>query len=303
MEPAGYASGAVPPVAVAVPLAAAASTSSTSGGAGPSSSSSAAAAQQRGSASGSRSSGPSSDAAHKDSDWNRDRDRKQDRDRDGGRGDRDRDREAREGRDSGGAYGKEGGGKGDRDDGKKEYKGPVELPNFGLTGALAEDAATGNVATGAGGATVQLKWAPPPEARPPPRGWRLFFFKGEAEAAPPLPLRTSALLFGRDLAIADVKLEHPSCSKQHAVLQFRQIVLPPEPGDMTSPPQMVVKPYIMDLEATNGTFLNGAAVPAARYVELRAGDVLRFGHSNREYVLMHEGASSSSSTSGGAGGK
>lgn len=112
------------------------------------------------------------------------------------------------------------------------------------------------------------------------------------------------------------------------------------------PPKRVIKPYVLDLESTHGTMLNGCvpryiarrqsrAVPcrpridrarlavalpssaplhcrllssshpraplrhppsrlrsvrvaAARYTELRASDVLRFGASTREYVLMHE---------------
>lgn len=43
----------------------------------------------------------------------------------------------------------------------------------------------------------------------------------------------------------------------------------------------------MDLESTNGTRLNGKALEAARYVELRASDMLQFGHSSREYVLVN----------------
>ncbi len=42
----------------------------------------------------------------------------------------------------------------------------------------------------------------------------------------------------------------------------------------------------MDLESTNKTFLNGSDVEAARYYELRDKDVLKFGESSREYVLM-----------------
>ena len=36
----------------------------------------------------------------------------------------------------------------------------------------------------------------------------------------------------------------------------------------------------------NGTRLNGGRVEAGRYVELRSGDVLGFGESEREYVVM-----------------
>ena len=50
--------------------------------------------------------------------------------------------------------------------------------------------------------------------------------------------------------------------------------------------EIEVRPYLMDLESTNKTFLNGSDVEAARYYELRDKDVLKFGESSREYVLM-----------------
>lgn len=119
--------------------------------------------------------------------------------------------------------------------------------------------------------------------------------------------RQSAYLFGRERKVADIPTDHPSCSSQHAVLQYRLVALPGEPGSM-GPPQRTVKPYIMDLESTNGTFLNGARLEGARYVELRPGDVLRFGLSSRDYVLMHDemaaaGSASAGASAGGAGGK
>jgi smad nuclear-interacting protein 1 len=42
----------------------------------------------------------------------------------------------------------------------------------------------------------------------------------------------------------------------------------------------------MDLESTNKTFLNGEPIEPARYYELREKDVLKFGESQREYVVM-----------------
>ena len=48
-----------------------------------------------------------------------------------------------------------------------------------------------------------------------------------------------------------------------------------------------VLPYLMDLESTNGTYLNGERIEGARYYELRHKDVLRFGESTREYVIMN----------------
>ena len=35
--------------------------------------------------------------------------------------------------------------------------------------------------------------------------------------------RQSAYLFGRERLVADIPIDHPSCSKQHAVLQYRQV--------------------------------------------------------------------------------
>lgn len=41
----------------------------------------------------------------------------------------------------------------------------------------------------------------------------------------------SCYLFGRDRGVVDIPLDHLSCSKQHAVLQFRLIVERNEFGD------------------------------------------------------------------------
>ena len=44
----------------------------------------------------------------------------------------------------------------------------------------------------------------------------------------------------------------------------------------------------MDLESTNGTYLNGKKIESSRYYELREGDELRFGYSTRMYILLNE---------------
>merc|ERR1712107_3846 len=90
--------------------------------------------------------------------------------------------------------------------------------------------------------------------------------------------RQLAVLFGKDRRVADVPTDHPTCSKQHAVMHFR----------LTASGH--VKPYILDLESTNGTFLNGKKIESARYTELRERDVLKFGMSSREFVLLHGGS-------------
>ncbi len=60
-------------------------------------------------------------------------------------------------------------------------------------------------------------------------------------------------LFGRDVSVADIITAHPSCSKQHAVLQFRLT----QKDDELGRPASSVRPYLLDLGSVNGTFLNG----------------------------------------------
>ena len=115
-------------------------------------------------------------------------------------------------------------------------------PNFAPSGLLA--AATNTVKAVDGSSTV-LKYNEPPEARKPILGWRLYVFKGSEQVGTSLsslgldPLyqkknyvpellhihRQSAYLIGRDKAVADISVDHPSCSKQHAVIQCKLLKL------------------------------------------------------------------------------
>lgn len=160
---------------------------------------------------------------------------------------------------------------------------PKEKPNFGNTGLLA--AASNSVAQ-ADGTTVTLKYHEPPEARKPPARdrWRLFVFKGKDIIDEIDVSARSCWLVGRDMAVVDLPAEHSSVSKQHAVLQFRYTEKRNEYGDKIGK----VKPYLIDLESANGTMLNNEKVPESRYTELRDKDMIQFGHSTREYVLMLE---------------
>jgi smad nuclear-interacting protein 1 len=163
-------------------------------------------------------------------------------------------------------------------DGKEVEK---QKPNFAPTGLLA--AASNSVAQ-ADGSTIVLKYHEPPEARKPPTKdeWKLFVFKG-ADILETIELSTrSCWLVGRELSVVDMPAEHPSVSKQHAVIQFRYIEKKNEYGDKAGK----VRPYLIDLESANGTMLNKEEIPASRYLELRDKDMIQFGHSTREYVLM-----------------
>ena len=149
-------------------------------------------------------------------------------------------------------------------------------PDFGLSGALAKDENTGNVYKG-----HVLKWTEPDDARKPVDRWRIYEYKNGEQVKVLHIHRQSAFLVGRIKDIADILTMHPSCSGQHAVVQFRLKVLKDDLDEVR-----VVLPYVMDLESTNGTFLNGERLAPARYVELREKDMLKFGSSSREYVLI-----------------
>ena len=49
-----------------------------------------------------------------------------------------------------------------------------------------------------------------------------------------------------------------------------------------------VQLYIMDLGSANGTFVNNNKIEPSKYVQLLEKDVLKFGFSSREYVLLHD---------------
>lgn len=165
---------------------------------------------------------------------------------------------------------------------KPEAPAPTEKqkPNYAPSGLLAAE--TNTVMTGS--TSFVLKYHEPPEARLPhsSAAWRLYIFKAK-DLLETLELHTrSCWLFGRERAVVDVPVEHPSASKQHAVVQFRYVEKKNEWGDRKGE----VKPYVIDLDSANGTQVNGEKVEGRRYVELRTGDVLGFGESTREYVLL-----------------
>ncbi|KAI0165166.1 SMAD/FHA domain-containing protein [Hypoxylon sp. FL1284] len=163
----------------------------------------------------------------------------------------------------------------------EEPQKPKEKPNYGNTGALA---AASNSIVQSDGSRIVLKYHEPPEARKasPKDEWKLFVFKGE-DIVDTVPISNrSCWLVGRELAVVDLPAEHPSISKQHGVIQFRYIEKRNEYGDNIGK----VKPYLIDLDSANGTQLNGKAVPGSRYVELQDKDMIQFGQSTREYVVM-----------------
>lgn len=68
----------------------------------------------------------------------------------------------------------------------------------------------------------------------------------------------------------DIALPEDLASSEHCVIQFRKSS------------QGHIKPYIMDLNSTNETFLNNKSIPSSRYVELKHLDSVRLGAANGE---------------------
>ena len=70
------------------------------------------------------------------------------------------------------------------------------------------------------------------------------------------------------------------------MLQYRCIDLKTRTGSTLK----VVRPYIIDLSSTNGTFVNGERIESQRYFQLKHNDIITFGESSREYVFLQEEA-------------
>jgi smad nuclear-interacting protein 1 len=73
--------------------------------------------------------------------------------------------------------------------------------------------------------------------------------------------------------MVDILVANPSASKQHAAFQFRM-----RNGKVCL--------YIIDLQSTNGTFLNDEQIQDSRYYQVRNKDVITFGQSKRKYVMI-----------------
>jgi smad nuclear-interacting protein 1 len=183
----------------------------------------------------------------------------------------------------------------DLDTGDDEEIIEKEKPNFGKSGLLEKEQKTNRKG-------IILKYQPPKDARIPlaeTGKWRLFEFEiatmNKSEDANTGKshrlLGQSCFLFGRDKAVVDVVVDHDSASKQHAVIQFR---VKPEKKDNSSliasgaKKQPNVRPYLMDLESTNGTFINKNRISNNRFYELLNNDVINFGNSKTDFVLIKE---------------
>lgn len=79
--------------------------------------------------------------------------------------------------------------------------------------------------------------------------------------------RKKCTIFGRNKQLCDVRLDHPSISRQHAA------VLHGSSGN----------PYLMDLGSSHGSSINHKKLVENKREPLKDGDVIKFGASSREY--------------------
>lgn len=182
-----------------------------------------------------------------------------------------------------------------RDDGNDKLG---DEPDFKPSGLLAKESNSKN--------GVSLKYFEPPEARKPRKKWRLYVFKEGKEVGKCMhmicvvrtaPLtspmitsdmlhisRQSCYLIGRDATVADIPVDHASVSKQHCVVQYRSQTERNEFGDE----KRTIKPFLIDLESSNGSFVNKVEVPPSRYYELKNGDTITLADCDRDFVILME---------------
>lgn len=166
---------------------------------------------------------------------------------------------------------------GDGKEGAEEKAKKKPKPVFEKSGLLRDAALTNE-------AGVVNMYVACEDSAMPNKKWVLIPLKGE-EVLETIPLhRQEWYLIGKDRDVVHIPSDHPSCSRQHAVIQFRRRVSENEYGERT----VAVVPYVMDLGSTNGTFLNKIRLDKMRYVELRHKDMLQFAGSSREYILLCE---------------
>ncbi|SCQ16720.1 fork head domain protein, putative [Plasmodium ovale] len=154
---------------------------------------------------------------------------------------------------------------------KKEWEnGNKEMQNFNPSGLLAQEKSYRN--------GVELKYTESIDGENPDKKWRLYMFLNSKTNDPQDIIHIhekSWHLIGKDELVADIKLTHISISKQHAVIQFKKH-------------ENKIVPFLIDLNSTNGSYLNHEKIDPNKFYELRECDLLKFGKSGQEFVLIHE---------------
>ena len=91
--------------------------------------------------------------------------------------------------------------------------------------------------------------------------------------------KQSHYILGRNGAVVDIPIDHPSCSRQHAAIVHRS-----DGGVL-----------LIDLDSAHGSFFGQDKVESEEPVALEPGEPFRFGASSRTYFLRREQAAPSKS--------
>lgn len=131
---------------------------------------------------------------------------------------------------------------------------------------LAADHLTASSASVGGG---QSTWQPPDWAVEPRPGLYWLDILKDGEVVDKINLEKRRNIFGRQAIMCDFVLDHPSVSRQHAV------VVQHKNGSV----------YVIDLGSVHGTFVANERVSKDNPAELEVGQSLKFAASTRSYVL------------------
>ena len=128
---------------------------------------------------------------------------------------------------------------------------------------------------------VSINYRPPNDSIMPSQNeiWFLFKFaedKKEAEETYKL-IEKEFYLIGKDPRVCDIRIKQKNISRQHAVIQFRKI---------RKEKEWEIVPYLIDLNSTNGTYLNGDKIDNKKYYELRDKDELNKEKKKIDFLLM-----------------
>lgn len=129
---------------------------------------------------------------------------------------------------------------GEREDGEeKEKKKKAPKMKLEASGLLRDESMKNEKGS------VQ-KYTASPDSCMPTNHWVFIPFKGE-DILEKIPVhRKEWYLFGKDREVADIPTDHLTCSRQHAVIQFRKRVTSNEFGEEN----VKVVPYVIDLKVT-----------------------------------------------------
>ena len=121
----------------------------------------------------------------------------------------------------------------------------------------------------------------------PKKRWKLVVFDPAGhpqERTVPVNEREYYLV-GSNADLVHIYNSDPSVGGQHAALQHRRVdaTKKDDPPGVT---RTTVKPYLIDLNSDSGSFVNGTRIPSSRFYQLHSKDLITFGSSPIQYVLV-----------------